>query len=65
MSSWWAAIHGYRHPALDAALHAQVDDFAHVMFGGLTHAPAVELARRLVELARPGSSTSSSPTPAR
>ena len=50
MSSWWAAIHGYRHPALDAALHAQVDDFAHVMFGGLTHGPAVELARRLVEI---------------
>src|SRR5215218_6193654 len=54
MSSWWAAIHGYRHPALDAALHAQVDDFAHVMFGGLTHAPAVELARRLVEISPAG-----------
>jgi adenosylmethionine-8-amino-7-oxononanoate aminotransferase len=54
MSSWWAAIHGYRHPVLDAALHAQVDDFAHVMFGGLTHAPAVELARRLVEISPAG-----------
>ncbi len=54
MSSWWAAIHGYRHPALDAALHAQADEFAHVMFGGLTHAPAVELARRLVEITPAG-----------
>jgi adenosylmethionine-8-amino-7-oxononanoate aminotransferase len=54
MSSWWAAIHGYRHPALDAAVHAQVDEFAHVMFGGLTHAPAVELARRLVEITPDG-----------
>ncbi len=50
MSSWWAAIHGYRHPALDAALAAQAGDFAHVMFGGLTHQPAIELARRLVEI---------------
>ena len=50
MSSWWAAIHGYRHPVLDAALHAQVDRFAHVMFGGLTHAPGVELAERLTQI---------------
>ena len=54
MSSWWAAIHGYRHPALDAALRGQVEDFAHVMFGGLTHAPAVRLAERLVEVAPDG-----------
>ncbi|NYJ00706.1 adenosylmethionine-8-amino-7-oxononanoate aminotransferase [Nocardioides thalensis] len=50
MSSWWAAIHGYAVPELDAAVAAQVADFAHVMFGGLTHAPAVELGRQLVEI---------------
>lgn len=50
MSSWWSTIHGYRHPVLDAALTRQAEDFAHVMFGGLTHAPAVGLGQRLVEI---------------
>jgi adenosylmethionine-8-amino-7-oxononanoate aminotransferase len=50
MASWWCMIHGYRNPVLDAALHAQVDRMSHVMFGGLTHAPAVKLAERLVEI---------------
>ena len=54
MSSWWAAIHGYRHPVLDAALHAQVDRFSHVMFGGLTHEPAVRLAETLVGITPDG-----------
>ncbi|WP_328990995.1 adenosylmethionine--8-amino-7-oxononanoate transaminase [Kribbella sp. NBC_01245] len=50
MSSWWCMIHGYRNPVLDAALSDQIDSFSHVMFGGLTHEPAVRLAERLVEI---------------
>jgi len=54
MASWWCAIHGYRHDALDRALREQLEQMAHVMFGGLTHEPAVRLAERLVELTPEG-----------
>ncbi len=50
MASWWSVIHGYQHPQINRALHDQIDNMAHVMFGGLTHRPAVELAARLVDI---------------
>ena len=50
MSSWWAAIHGYNHPRLNAAMKTQIDQMSHVMFGGITHPSAVALCRKLVAM---------------
>lgn len=57
MSSWWSAIHGYNHPQLTTAAKAQLDKMSHVMFGGITHQPAVDLCKKLVAITPQGLDT--------
>ena len=54
MSSWWACIHGYNVPELNSAAQNQLQDMAHVMFGGITHQPAIDLCRKLVDITPEG-----------